>query len=134
MADGDTWLNALLGAVVNLLVASIVPLAPVFAGGVAGYLEGGSRGDGLRVGAMVGDIALVPVVLFFFLFGGLLDIAVQVPIMVGGIPGTVLLMIPGSGGWAFTFLLVAGPLIVVGLGAAGGWLGNYIRHETDIGS
>lgn len=134
MGDGYTLLNALVGAVVNLLVASVVPFAPVAGGEVAGYLEGGSRGDGLGVGAMVGAIATLSVVSFFYLFGGLLDVAVQVPVMVAGIPGTVFLLIPGGGVLTLAFLLFVVPLIIVGLGAAGGWLGNYVKYDADVGS
>jgi hypothetical protein len=40
--------NALVGAAVTVLSATAVPLAPLLGGGVAGYLQAGEAGDGLR--------------------------------------------------------------------------------------
>ena len=79
MTDGDTLVNGFLGAVVTV-VLSFLPFSPLLGGMVAGYLEGGERGDGVRVGAIAGAIALVPLVAFgllvsvfgaFYLLGGL---------------------------------------------------------------
>ncbi len=36
----------------------IVPLAPLLGGGIAGYLEGGERDDGVRVGLLSGVVGL----------------------------------------------------------------------------
>lgn len=72
---GDT-LNAVLGAVVTV-VASFVPLSPVLGGGVAGYLNGGR---GLRVGALSGVVATLPVVVLLgFLAAGL--VAADFPVV-----------------------------------------------------
>ncbi len=127
MAEGDTLVNSVLGAVVTAVLASALPLAPILGGIVAGYLEGGSRDDGLRVGIYAGLIALVPLILilvtvgtFFFAMMG-----------VGGHP-----MAWGVGGIGFVFFVFGFLFLTaytVGLSAIGGWLGNYVRHDTDVG-
>lgn len=127
MNEGDTLANALIGAVVSVFAGSIVPFAPLFGGAVAGYLEGGDRSDGFRVGLLSGFIALVPIVFLWF-------------IVVGVIGAFLLGVGPGSGGFslgvfslaflAFGFLFAL--VYVVGLSAAGGWIGNYVKYDTDI--
>jgi len=77
MSPDDTLANALLGAVVTVVVSPFVPFAPIFGGLLAGYLQGGDREDGLWIGTVSGAIAL---------------------------------------------------------SALGGWLGNYVRYDTDIGA
>lgn len=123
MAEGDTFLNALLGAVVSV-VLSFVPASPLLGGMLAGYLEGGSREDGLRVGAISGVVALVPLVGFL-----LLVVGAGTLFLVGGMPAR-------AGAVGAIFLLVAGLLAAlysVGLSALGGWLGNYVLTDTDLG-
>ena len=124
MAEGDTLVNALIGAVVAL-VLSFLPLSPMLGGAVAGYLEGGDRDDGVRVGAIAGVIVFLPLVGFgvllfgfgaFFLVGGFPARA--------GVAALVLLVLFG---------LVLLGLYTVGLSALGGWLGNYVRYDTDLG-
>ncbi|MEF8782045.1 MAG: DUF5518 domain-containing protein [Haloarculaceae archaeon] len=126
MAEGDTLVNALLGALVSVILAPLIPFSPAAGGLLAGYLEGGGRDDGLRVGAISGAIALVPLlvvavllanVLFFFLSG-----TMGGPRMFGGIGLVVLL-----------FGTVFAVAYTVGLSALGGWLGNYLKHEADVG-
>lgn len=124
MGDGDTLLNAIIGGIAAF-VLSFVPLSPVLGGAIAGYLQGGTRNDGIRVGALSGVVAAVPLVLggvFFFLVASF-----AVPF---GEPGA------GFGIVAFllflVFALVIGGLYTVGLGAVGGWLGNYVRYDTDL--
>lgn len=124
MAEGDTFVNALVGGVAAI-VFSFVPFSPVLGGGLAGYLQGGTSNDGLRVGAYAGAVAAVPLalvsllVLFLFGFGIFLG-----GTRAGGVLVIVLFMM------AF---IVATALYTVGLGALGGWLGNYVKYETDIG-
>ena len=124
MAEGDTLVNALIGAVVSILL-SFVPLSPVLGGMVAGYLQGGDSGDGVRVGAASGLIALLPLVGFGVLvFGfGAFYLAGGFPMHLG-VVGIVLLIL--------VVLVVAG-LYTVGLAALGGWLGNYVLTDTDLG-
>jgi len=125
MGDGDTLLHALLGAVATAILSGFVPLAPVLGGAIAGYLEGGNRDDGLRVGALSGVLPLllaIPIaVVGLFVFGGAF-LGVQAPMSISLV--ALVLIVVG---------LLFGVLYFVGLSAAGGWLGNYVRHDTNIG-
>jgi membrane protease YdiL (CAAX protease family) len=120
MGEGDTLINALIGGVVAI-VASVIPAGTVLGGAVAGYLEGGSRSDGALVGAYAGLVALLPLVVFgiFLLF--ILGIGYL-----------------GSPRMGLSFLLFAFVMFVVsavysvGLCAVGGFLGNYVRYDTDL--
>jgi hypothetical protein len=124
-SDNGTLLNAVIGAVATAVLSGFVPFAPLFGGGIAGYLEGGTRNDGLKVGAISGGIALVFAMLLFgvfFLFGfGL--VALDAPAA-----------LPAVGILFLLFALVIGLIYIVGLSAAGGWIGNYVKYETDLGS
>jgi hypothetical protein len=85
------------------------------------------RTDGVRVGLIAGLIAIIPVILLgtlvFGIFGSfLLGMGPGVDgVGAGVVSGGFLLVI------ALTFSAV-----VVGLSAAGGWVGNYIKYEADI--
>jgi Ca2+-binding RTX toxin-like protein len=130
MAEGDTGINALIGAVATVLLSGFVPFAPALGGGIAGYLQGGSRNDGIRVGVVSGAIALVPAILLGFLFFGLFT-TIFVGGAMGGMGGMPL-GIPAFGGVFFLFAAVFGAVYLVGLSAVGGWLGNYVKYDTDI--
>ncbi|MHB9286375.1 DUF5518 domain-containing protein [Halobacteriales archaeon Cl-PHB] len=124
MAEGDTLINSLIGAVVTAVLASAVPLAPILGGLVAGYLEGGTRDDGVRVGLYSGLIALLPLVFilvtvgtFFFGFVGM---------------GHGTMGIPGAGFAFFLFGFLFLTAYTIGLSAVGGWLGNYVHQDTDV--
>lgn len=113
MAANDTLLNALIGAVVTV-VLSWVPLSPVLGGAVAGYLE---ADDGLTVGAISGAIASIP------LFGVLLLAVLFLPIAGGD---------PVFAAVGVVFVLVALVLALaygVALGALGGVIGVYLHDE-----
>lgn len=109
----STGINALIGAIAGI-VLSFIPLSTVLGGAIAGYLEGGTPEDGLRVGAIAGAIMLLPFALFglvaLFLFG-----------FFGGAPFFFLFV----GGAMFTVAVV----YTVGFGALGGYLGRYLRDE-----
>ncbi len=122
MGEGDTLLNALIGAVVTVVLA-FIPFSTVLGGGVAGYLQKGARNDGLRVGAISGLIALVPIFIFGTLFGGMFMFS-----MLGLGPRGML-----SFGFIFLLGLFFIVLYTVALSALGGYLGAYIATETDIG-
>jgi hypothetical protein len=114
----DSTLHALIGAVVTV-VFSFVPFSPVLGGGVAAYLNDADTGEGVRIGAISGVIAAVPLFVV-----GLLAVAVFGIFTVSG---------PGMGGTAFglggLFLLalvgVFAVAYTVGLSALGGYLGAY---------
>lgn len=122
MAEGDTLVNALLGAVVSV-VLSFLPFSPLLGGLLAGYLQDGERADGLRVGAISGLIAMIPLVGLLVLFGGF------VFVFLGGMPFRA-----GAIGAVFAlFALAVVAVYTVGLSALGGWFGNYVLTETDVG-
>lgn len=123
MGEGDTLLNAVIGAVVTV-VLSFTAFSPLLGGGVAGYLQRGDRAGGIRIGALSGVLAAVPLLLLFLLVG-----FVFTGTMIGGGMG-----VPGR----FVVVLVVGVILAlvwtVGLSAIGGYLGVYIASETEIGS
>lgn len=130
MAEGDTLINAIIGGVASI-VLSFIPFSPVLGGAIAGYLQGGSRNDGLRVGAYSGVVAAIPLALFFVfavVVFGVFGIFAAGP---GGggsgaVGGTVLLL------FVVVFGLIVAAVYTVGLGAIGGWLGNYVKYDTDL--
>jgi len=123
----DTWVNAVIGALIGVVLTPAIPLAPVLGGAVAGYLESDGGSAGLRVGALSGILAVVPLLFLFVLLGNLLFVVIA---SVAGAP-------PGLAELGGIVLVVAGLFAVVytvGLSALGGWLGGYVRRETDIGA
>jgi hypothetical protein len=125
MAEGDTFINALIGAVVGL-VLSPVPFSTVLGGAITGYLQGGDRNDGLRAGALAGVIMLLPFVLVMFVFGNVVFLLFSG----GGMP------VPGlAGGFTIFAILIAllfGLVYVVAFAALGGYLGNFVKYETEV--
>ena len=120
MAEGDTLTNAVIGGIASILLA-FVPFSPVLGGVVAGYLQGGDRRAGLRVGAYSGVVAAIP-------FALILVFAVAVF-------GVFLSFGSGSGAVLLLFVLLAlvvAAVYTVALGAVGGWLGNYLKYDTDV--
>jgi len=117
MGEGDTLLNAVVGAVVTV-VTSFLPLAPVLGGAVAGYLQ---RRDGLAVGALSGLLAAVPLVVVLGLFLGAITAFLGVDFPPRGLLGV-----------GFLGVLLLGLVVVYSVlfGAAGGYLGVYIYEET----
>lgn len=120
MGQGDTLLNAAIGAVVTV-VLSFTGFSPLLGGGVAGYLQRESRRSGAKVGAISGAIAFVPFLFFvvlifgFVLAGGLMH----------GLPGGAELLV---------VLFILFPFFIawnVGLGALGGYLGTFLREELE---
>ncbi|MFC7142324.1 DUF5518 domain-containing protein [Halosimplex aquaticum] len=119
--DGDFWVNALVGAVV-MVVLSWIPFATVLGGAVSGYLQRGTRTQGAKVGAVSGLIAAVPIfgvlVLVFsiFSFGAVAG---------GEALGVVIFM----GITVFALAVVAA--FVAGTGAVGGYLGIALRERSN---
>ncbi|WP_236544738.1 DUF5518 domain-containing protein [Salinirussus salinus] len=110
----DTVTSAVVGAVVTVLTA-FVPLSPVLGGAAAAYLRKGDRETALRVGALAGLVAAVPVVvLFAFLVGGFAVVASELAL--GAVTGIVVL--------ALVFSLFVAVLYTVGLSALGGYLAS----------
>ena len=121
MAEGDTLLNAVIGGIASI-VLSFVPFSPVLGGAVAGYLHGGDRGAGVRIGVYAGVVAAIPLAFFLFLV-----VAVFGVFALGGRIGGGAVLIP-----FFLFALVVAAVYTVGLSALGGWVGNYVKYDTDL--
>jgi len=116
MAQGDTLLNALIGAVVSVVLA-FLPFSTVLGGAVAGYLQRESREDGLRVGAFAGIMAAIPLLLFGVVFGSIFFLGAFFE------PSAAI-------GFVFVALVLGFTLVYsVGLSAVGGYLGAYVAEE-----
>lgn len=124
MGRGDTWLNALLGALVTI-VLSVTVFSPVLGGAVAGYLQGPDTGDGLRVGALSGVLAAIPGILVFATLGTV-------------VLGT-LGLVEGGALFGAVGLLVGALLVVVVvayaalLSALGGYVGAALLSSGSLG-
>lgn len=121
MAKGDTFLNALIGAVVTL-VLSFTGFSPILGGAVAGYLQRESRKSGAKVGALSGAIAFIPFLVFVFIFFGIFFGGTMAGGM--GMPGGPELLI---------IFFIMFPLFLawnIGLGALGGYLGTVIQEDV----
>lgn len=121
MTEGNTVPNALIGAVVAVVLA-FIPFSTVLGGAVAGYLQGGDQSEAITVGALAGVFAAIPLVFVMILLGSV-------------IPFLPAFGTTGSAGalfgiFAFIALLIA-LLYSVGLSALGGILGRYVARETE---
>lgn len=121
----DTITNVIIGAVVTVISALFLPGGPLIGGAVSGYLEESGTTDGVRVGALSGLVALIPLVAAVVGFGGLVFAAVGAgagPSVAGGF---------GIAGIAALGALLFGLLVyLVVFGAIGGWIGAYVATET----
>lgn len=132
MSEGSAWVNSLIGGIISLVLGGFVPLVPILGGGVAGYLQGGSRNDGVKVGVIAGLIAWIPLLLLMALAATILS-AMNLSIPIMG-PGDYVVGYIGEG--LGTLLIVIAAILsfiyFVGFSALGGWLGNYVKYETDV--
>lgn len=121
MGKGDTVINAVIGAVVTI-VLSFTGFSPILGGAVAGYLQQETRVSGAKVGGLSGALSFLPFLFFGFLFFG---VFLGGPMMAGGMG------VPG-GPELFIILFFIFPVFLlwsVGLGALGGYLAVYLREE-----
>jgi hypothetical protein len=116
--EGRFLLNAVVAAVVGV-VLGFVPLSPALGGAVGSYLNGGTRSTGLQLGAVAGLLASVPV-----FAGGALFALVAIAGGPGARAAAVFLVV-------MLAVLLFTALYVVGLSAAGGWAGIYLRERRD---
>lgn len=118
----DTITNTVTGAVVTVVSALFLPGAPLIGGAVSGYLEESGTTDGVRVGALSGLVALIPLAAVVVGFGRLAFAAVGAgagPPVAGGV-----------GIAALGLALLSGLVYLVVFGAIGGWIGAYVATET----
>jgi hypothetical protein len=118
MTERNELRNATIGAVVTI-VLSFTGVAPLVGGGVAGYLQRESPGRGLRVGAISGAVAIVPI---------LVILAAGVALFVGGaarfgIPGGLEIVV-------VTLIFLVLVAWTVGLSAIGGYVGALLREDA----
>ena len=113
--EPNTLLNALIGALVTVITAPLLPVAAIFGGAAAGYLQRGDLAEGAKVGAISGALAAIPAFLLAWLLVGVL--------LIGFDPIFALTTVFA----AIVFVAVVGYL--VGAGALGGALGAYLRRE-----
>lgn len=118
-------LNAVIGGVVGV-ITSFVPLSPILGGGIAGYLQDGTREAGLKVGAGAGLVMLLPVILLAFVLMTMLGLG-GISAAYGGHMGVtpVALIVVGL------FVVTISAVYTVGLSALGGYLGVYVREELE---
>lgn len=112
MPERNTLLHALVGAVVSVVLTFLL-LSPVLGGAVAGYLN---RRNGVRVGAVSGLFAAVPVVVVALVLGSF-----SFGLRSGGVVGFTNVFL--------VFLFAFGVVYTVGLSAFGGFIGVYLADE-----
>ena len=126
MGEGDTLANGLIGAIVTVVTVSFIPFSPLLGGAVSGYLQGGETEEAIKVGVLSGLIALVPLFALLVFVGNIFLFILAV-----GATGPAGL-ISGLGFVVVVFVALAFLLYVLCLSVVGGWLGNYLKRETDI--
>ena len=117
----STGVNALVGGVASIVLA-FLPFSTVLGGAIAGYLEGPETDAGLKVGLYAGIVAVVPLALFGFLFGGFFLAFTPMMGPRGGAIGALSIV-------ALLFFGFLALLYTVGLSALGGILGAYLHRE-----
>jgi len=122
--EGDTWINAVLGAVLAYVVSVTVVggvVASFVGGAAAGYLQQGTRTESAKVGALSGVISALPLIPGVLPFLGVLGIGL-LEVGARGLFGFGL-----AGEFTFLFLLFGVAfLYIVGLSAAGGYVGAIL--------
>lgn len=115
MTHTRTLLNAALGALV-IVFFWYIPGSPLLGGGVAGFLQGETPDEGMKVGALAGTF--VPFVMILF--------------------ASVVFVLTGRsvfGRWPFgvagmVLIMGLGALYTVGLGAVGGYIGPTFVSDS----
>jgi hypothetical protein len=122
MSNRSQAIDALIGAAVTI-VFTFIPFSSVLGGALAGYLQGGELGDGLRVGGLSGLFATVPLLIVFFFIGSALSFGFM------GVGGPRMLAV---GGAFVVFGLLFTVVYVIGLSAIGGAVGAAVKDDPDI--
>lgn len=111
----NTLLNAVVGAVATIGL-SFTGISPVLGGALAAYLDGGDTEDGLRVGALSGLIASIPVGAILVIALLFLPLTGDLGVAIGGLVIVVVIVAIGVG-------------YTVALSALGGAIGIYLVDE-----
>jgi len=115
----DTLSLAVVGAAVTFVTA-FLPVSPLIGGLAAGYLRGGSGGDGAKVGAFAGVAAAIPYAVFgLFVMGGLLTAVMELG--VGGLAPVI--------GFATLLAALVSVVTIVALSAVGGYIGVVVTES-----
>lgn len=114
--ESSTKTNALIGAVVAIVTAPMLPFAAIVGGAVAGYLQRDDLEAGARVGAFAGGIAAIPAVVGVVVFGGFLLGVTSL----SGFAGAPIFAL---------FAIVVVPVYYLVAGGIGGAVGSYLRAE-----
>ena len=127
MGTGETWTNAIIGAVITLGL-SFTGVSPLLGGGVAGYLQNEQPERGAAVGAISGAIAALPAILLLALAIGVFLLSGPGPGGPGGIELVVIVvgLVPMLLAW-FVGLSAGGATPV---GTCGRRTGDRIRTPT----
>jgi hypothetical protein len=123
-SSGNTFLNAVVGAVASLVLV-FPPFSPAVGGAAAGYLQRGSTTGGAKAGAVTGLLVAFPLFLLVAFFAPVFLFAP------GGVPS-----IP-TNAVGFVVLAAVGTLAyALGTAALGGAIGAYLAavHHHDPAS
>jgi hypothetical protein len=117
----DTATAVLVGTLVTVAAAPLLPFAPLLGGGVGGYVAGADRTSGFQVGLLAGLVA-------FVLLGALAITLTSIffPVFTGvvlGLPSFV----EGIGLAVVVTAVPFGVFYIVGLSTLGGWVGACVR-------
>lgn len=118
--QGDTLLNALIGAAVGFLL-SFTGVGVVLGGGVAGYLQNEGKAAGVKVGALSGTIGALPALALLALVAGWIG---GLGIGIGEFGASA-----AFGGAAALVLLIV-LLFAAGLAALGGFVGGLLADDA----
>lgn len=113
----STLMNGVIGGLAGVILG-FLPFSTVLGGAIAGYLEGGTRNDGVKVGAIAGFVALIP------MLAALAIVSVYTPIIVIGQGGNVRVLA------AMIFFILFATIYVFGFSILGGILGIYYREKV----
>lgn len=119
-SSGNTFLNAVVGAVASLVLV-FLPFSPAVGGAAAGYLQRGTTTDGAKAGAVTGLLVAFPLFLLVVL---LAPVFLFAPAGVPSLPTNAVV---------FVLLATVGTLAyALGTATLGGAVGAYlaaVRHH-----
>lgn len=115
MGEGDTLVNAAIGALVSVIL-SFLPFAAILGGALAGFLQRRDVSGGAKVGALSGFLAAIPILLLLAVLGAFVPFT---PAELA-VPSSIVLVV--------LFVVVVG--YFVGASALGGAIGGYLARRS----